>query len=394
MSGKMKVLYLMEYPIDLPGGGQLSTWTLCDGLVREGSFEPVVICPKLLGMKADDFDFRVVEYKSDENRERNRLSRVANFLSRIHAFHKLIRREKPDIIHVSMSESLITFGFLRVIGIFGNIPFVYTDRGLAYGYRFHSKFCIKTTMKRAACMICTTEYNKGLWLKEKISVPIRVIPNTINPVFNTYDPQMRHKMREKYGIGSDEFVIGFAGRISEEKDWDLVPVLVKALKDGGVDFKVALVISTYEEQDKDIVKRIRNGITGAIGADNLIYMQDLSQSEIADYYYMVDVFVMSSSFESFGKAAVEAMSRRCSVVSTAVGGLPEVIGREENLYTKDDPDKFVKRIKRLSLDGAELDNDREFFYNRYRNLYTTQNHIMRHVQLYREILNGNSDKQT
>ena len=380
----------MEYPIDLPGGGQLSTWTLCDGLKKEGSFEPVVICPKLLNRKADDFDFKIVEYKSDENRERNSLARIINFLTRIRAFHKLIAREKPDLIHVSMSESLITFGFLRCLGIFKNIPFVYTDRGLAYGYRTHSKLCIKATMKRAARMICTTEFNKGLWLKDKIGVDINVIPNTISPVFSTYDGGKRALIRKKYGIGEDEFVVGFAGRISEEKDWDFVPVLVKALKDGGVEFKVALVISIYEDQDKEIVKRIQEGIAGSIGEDRLIYMQDLSQKEIADYYYMVDVFVMSSMFESFGKAAVEAMSRRCSVVSTSVGGLPEVIGREENLYTKKTTDKFVRRVKRLSIDKGELEKDREYFYNRYRNLYTTEAHVMRHVELYREILDLSS----
>ena len=37
------------------------------------------------------------------------------------------------------------------------------------------------------------------------------------------------------------------------------------------------------------------------------------------------------------------------------------------------------------------DRDREFFYNRYRNLYTTENHVMRHVELYRRIFNGNSN---
>lgn len=393
---KNKVLYLLEYPIDLPGGGQMSTWTLCDGLVKEGSFEPVVVCPKLLNKKAADFNFRIVEYKSDENRERNKLARITNFLSRIHAFHKIIKKEKPQLIHVSMSESLITFGFIRCLGIFKDIPFVYTDRGLAYGYRLHSKLCIKATMKRAARMICTTEYNKGLWTKERIKTQINVIPNTISPVFNIYDESIRPKMRERYGIGEDDFVIGFAGRISEEKDWDFVPVLVKALCDGGVDFKVALVISVYEEQDKEIVRRIKKGITDSVGDDRLIYMQDLTQNEMADYYYMTDVFVMSSMFESFGKAAVEAMSRRCSVVSTNVGGLPEVIGKEENLYDKSSIDKFVKRIKRLRIDRAELERDREFFYNRYRNLYTTQTHVMRHVELYRRVLgkgnvNGNTD---
>ncbi len=375
----------MEYPIDLPGGGQLSTWTLCDGLVKQG-FEPVVACPALLTKKKSDFAFKIAEYRSDENRERSRAARIGNFLSRIRSFRRIISQEKPDLIHVSMSESLITFGFLRCLGMFKKIPFVYTDRGLAYGYRRHSKFCIKKTLKHAAGMICTTQFNKDLWLKEGISVPVTVIPNTISDAFDNYDPEMRNVMRRKAGIGYNEFVIGFAGRISEEKDWDFVPVLVEALKNGGVKFKVALVISVYEERDNEIVRNIKDKIISSIGEENLIYTQDLSQAEIADYYYMVDVFVMSSMFESFGKAAVEAMSRKCSVVSTNIGGLPEVIGKQENLYTKETVGKFVERVKKLSEDPDELEADREFFYNRYRNLYTTQAHVMRHVRLYMDIL--------
>lgn len=382
----MKILFLMEYPIDLPGGGQLSTWTLCEGL-RKNGFEPVVACPTLLDKRRNVFDFKVVEYRSDENRERNKCARIRNFLGRIFSFYRIIKKEKPDLIHVSMSESLITFGFLRCLGIFKDIPFVYTDRGLAYGYRRHSKFCIKKTMKYASAMICTTEYNKRLWAKEKMTVPIKVIPNTISSAFDIFDITKRPMMRARYGVAENEFVVGFAGRISEEKDWDFVPVLVKALEEAGVKFKVALVLSVYEQRDEGIAERIRKGITDVIGRDRFIYMHDLSQREIADYYYMVDVFVMSSMFESFGKAAVEAMSRKCSVVSTDVGGLSEVVGKKENLYTKGEIKRFTDRVLKLSTDREELDNDREFFYNRYRNLYTTETHVVRHIKIYNDIIN-------
>ncbi len=383
MSGK-KVVFLMEYPIDLLGGGQMSTWTLCDGLLREG-FEPVVICPKLLKKNQSDYDFKVVEYPSNENRERNKLSRIWNFLTRIYYFDKLIKKEKPDLIHVSMSESLITFGFLRCLGIFADIPFVYTDRGLAYGYRKHSKWCILKTLRHASGMICTTEFNKNLWEKDKCPIGIDVIPNTISKAFDLYIPDKRVRMRQQYDISDDELVLGFAGRISEEKDWEFVPQIVKSIHDYGIEFKVALVISVYEEQDARISREIREGITSSIGEENLIYMQDLSQDEMADYYYMVDIFVMSSNFESFGKAAVEAMSRRCAVVSTMAGGLPEVIGKEENLYTKTSLDKLCERVEVLKDSKDELDADKEFFYNRYRNCYTKEVHVLRHAELYRKI---------
>ena len=43
-----KILYLMEYPIDLPGGGQMSTETLCTGLTEMSDYKPYVCCPELL----------------------------------------------------------------------------------------------------------------------------------------------------------------------------------------------------------------------------------------------------------------------------------------------------------------------------------------------------------
>ncbi len=382
---KKTVLYLMEYPIDLPGGGQESTKTLCEGLAASGGFEPVVACPELLSTKPGDYGFRIVTYPSDENREQSKFRRISNFVARIGHFKRIIKQVAPDLIHVSMSESIITFGALRVPGFFRNIPFVYTDRGLYFGYRSHSRSCIKMTMKHASRMLTTTKYNADLW-KGEISVPITVIPNTISSAFDDFDQGARMRERSRYNVADGETVIGFAGRISEEKNWESVPGLVKSLYDSGLRFKVALVLSVYESRDAETVRMIKDGITEVIGEDNLIYMQDLSQKEISQYYYLVDFFIMTSNFESFGKAAVEAMSRKCVVCSTAVGGLPEVIGKEDDLYDMDEPGKLADRIKYLLDHPDETTREREYFYERYRNNYTIDKNIEGHIKVYKEIL--------
>ena len=398
----MRIAFLMEYPLDLAGGGQMSTQTLCGGLAEykapagnPGSgevFEPVVICPKLLMKQASDYPFEVLEYKALENREDALIPRLRNFFSRMGSFRRLIHQAAPDLIHVSMSESLLTYEFIRRDRALREIPFLYTDRGLCYGYRAHTKFFMKRALGASAGMICTTEFNKRLWEKEEPGLSITVIPNTISPVFAEYEEGKRESLREKYGLSGEDFVIGFAGRISEEKDWGFASELVRALSEEGVRFKVALVISVYEKKDLAIVEDIRRRICTSIGEENLIYFQDLSQQEIADYYYLVDAFVMTSSFESFGKAAVEAMSRKCAVVSTSVGGLTEVVGKEENLYTKDNIGRFTDRVKRLSEDKEELRRDREFFYRRYLENYTLEKHIERHVVLYNNVLRKKEHK--
>lgn len=382
---KKKILYLMEYPIDLPGGGQESTKTLCEGIVKSGEFEPIVACPTLLSTKTRDYDYKIMTYHSDENRELSKSRRVSNFVRRILQFKKIIEETGPDLIHVSMSESLITFGFLRIPGLFKRIPFVYTDRGLRTGYRRHSLACIKATMKRAERLLTTTEYNAGLW-KSEITTPVTVIPNTISDAFSDYDENGRNKAREKYKVPGHMPVIGFAGRISEEKDWGKVPGVVAAIAAAGIDFKVALVLSVYEDRDESIVNEVKDGIVEIIGEDNLIYMQDLNQKEISDYYYLVDFFIMTSCFESFGKAAVEAMSRKCIVLSTAVGGLPEVIGNKDDLYDMSDLSTLTDRIKVLMGDPEAAKREREMFYQRYADNYTPDKNIEGHLRVYREIL--------
>ncbi len=412
-SRNKKILYLMEYPIDLPGGGQMSTKTLCEGMqeisqsrVRPSStdaecfdgancsagtqdgyvWETIACCPNLLTHKPEDYSFKICTYDSDENRELSKVSRVKNFVTRIGSFYRIIRQEKPDIIHVSMSESLITFGFLRCLGIFHKIPFVYTDRGLAYGYRKHSKFCMMKTLSHAAAMITTTEFNHHLWEEENVPCPVRVIPNTISADFETFEPEKKESVRAKYGFSKDDFVIGLAGRISEEKDWPCVGRLMEALTKEGISFKVALVLSTYEERDTQIAADIKADIVKYIGEDNLYFLHDLSQKEMADYYYLPNVFVMTSSFESFGKAAVEAMSRKCPVLSTSVGGLTEVIGKAEDLYDKENLSVFAKRMKEFADCPQLASEEGEYFFHRYHTLFTRNIHLSRHDELYGEIL--------
>ena len=375
----------MEYPVDLPGGGQESTKTLCEGLAAGDEFIPVVACPSLLHTKETDYPFGIVTYTSDENRELSKVKRITNLFGRVAAFNRIIRQVRPDIIHVQMSESLITFGFLRCLGMFSDIPFIYTDRSLCTGYRKHSMTCIKRTLKHAAALVTTTGYNARLW-KERTDTKITVIPNTISSAFDDYDPGRRRAARDQYKIADDETVIGLAGRISEEKDWGRAPSVVAAIKEAGIKIRVALVLSLYESRDEAIARKIREGITDVVGEDALIYLHDLDQKQMSDYYYLVDYFIMTSCFESFGKAAVEAMSRKCIVLSTAVGGLPEVVGNEDDLYDINDLSKLTGRIRYLASSPEAAENERNMLYDRYRNNYTIEQNIAGHIKLYKEIL--------
>ncbi len=372
--GQMKkVAYLMEYPIDLPGGAQMSTLSVCEGLCRHpgSGYVPVVICPALLEHKKEDYPFTIIEYKMGENR-------IKNLLIRIKAFDRLLREEAPDLIHIEMQESLITYGFIRKH--FKGIPYVFTERGLMFGYRKRSRFFMDPVLRDSKMMITTTEFNKRLWTEGSDIRPITVIPNTISEKhFGTFDPEKRRKISE-----GEKPVIGMAGRICEEKDWPFACDFIEALKKRGLDFKVSLVLSTFEKGDDEQVDIIQNRIRKAVGGENLECHLNYDQAQMSEFYYGVDIFLMTSKFESFGKAAVEAMSRKCAVVSTAAGGLPEVVGLEENIYEKNNMDKGVEAVIALAGDPDLLNRQQEYFYRRYLDNFTEDKYIEAHVRLYDE----------
>lgn len=382
-----KVMYLLEYPIDLPGGAQISTQSLCQGLRKaKAGIDPVVVCPSLLEKSKEDYLYSVITYKAYENRENRKIVRVMNLVLRIFAYRKLISKEKPDIIHIQMPESAITYGILKTVGLFPKIKYVFTDRGLYYGYRKHSMALLCHSLKYGDQILCTTKLNKDLWLKNTGFSNIALISNTISDDFEEYREEKRREVRKEQGYGEKDFVLGFAGRVCEEKNWPLVQKICRALVERNIHYKVDLVMAVFEQGDEKVVKEVRKGIEGCIGKENLCYRQDLSQSEMADYYYGVDVFLMTSKFESFGKAAVEAMSRKCALISTRAGGLAEVIGKEENLFEEENIEKCVDYIEEVERNRVKLKEEKEFFYERFLKNYSPKKCLEEHILLYEKLL--------
>jgi len=372
---KKVVAFLMEYPLDLAGGAQMSTESLCMGLLKS-EYKPVVICPHLLSKKQEDYPFMIITYDMGENR-------IVNLIKRVAAFRKIIKALNPDIVHVQMPESLVTYGLTGIRPMEkGGPAFIFTDRGLFYGYRKHTMLLMKWTLKKAQLLLTTTQFNKQLWEKGSKIRPIGMVANTISDKFIEYDDEKRRALR----AGDDRLSIGLAGRICEEKNWPFAVSLIQQVAAAGIPIRVKLVLSVFEKGDDDRVKSIVEGIEKAIGSENLEFHQDYNQQQMQEYYYGVDVFVMTSCFESFGKAAVEAMSRKCAVISTAVGGLPEVIGKEDNLYTVDTVQRAVDYIRKASEDKQFLQEEQEYFYRRYKDNFTKEKCLKDHLKVYKEIL--------
>ena len=63
----------------------------------------------------------------------------------------------------------------------------------------------------------------------------------------------------------------------------------------------------------------------------LICRMNAGKEIMQQMYAAMDIFVLTSEFESFGRTLVEAMSKKTVVIPTNSGGAPNVVGNEKNL---------------------------------------------------------------
>lgn len=113
------------------------------------------------------------------------------------------------------------------------------------------------------------------------------------------------------------------------------------------------------DRDPACVARLRRQ-AAELGVDDRVHTTGaLTGPELDDAYARADVLVLASRAETYGMVVAEALARGLPVVATAVGGLPEALGRAAGgrqpglLVPPDDPAAFADGL-RAWLEDAEL----------------------------------------
>jgi phosphatidylinositol alpha-1,6-mannosyltransferase len=78
-----------------------------------------------------------------------------------------------------------------------------------------------------------------------------------------------------------------------------------------------------------------------------------SGSSIFEFLDSIDLFVMPSRAEGLPRALVEAMSRGCPCIASAVGGIPELL-EPSDLVPPDSPEALAKLILQVAADSDRL----------------------------------------
>lgn len=139
--------------------------------------------------------------------------------------------------------------------------------------------------------------------------------------FNAED---RSEARRRLGIAEDAKVLIGVGNLIELKGFHRVIPLLPALRQRFPGL-VYLVVGGATGQG-DLTDRLR-ALAREHGVDDVVRLCGRQpQEELRWYYSAADVFALATSYEGWANVFLEAMSCGLPVITTRVGGNPEVVG--------------------------------------------------------------------
>jgi alpha-maltose-1-phosphate synthase len=217
----------------------------------------------------------------------------------------------------------------------------------------------QTAFENADGVIAVSEFMKKT-VHDLYHVPmnkIRVIHNAID--VNQYKPVFAPSLLEDYKIHADKPFILFVGRITRQKG---IIHLVNAIQYLIPDIQVVLCASSPDTDalKREIADRIKEARTRT--KNRIIWIdRSVPQEYLIPLYSHASVFVCPSIYEPFGLINLEAMACGTPVVSSKVGGIPEIVDHGETgllipFVRKDSRDFEPKNPGRFSRDLAEAIN--------------------------------------
>jgi glycosyltransferase involved in cell wall biosynthesis len=149
---------------------------------------------------------------------------------------------------------------------------------------------------------------------------VEVIPNGIN-LARSESGFSRQEARARFDLDDDTCVVGTVGRLEEQKGHRYLLEAIKHIKRSGLRVVLLLVGGGREEA---ALRQCANSLN--IEDDvRFLGMRD----DLGDLFRAMDIFAMPSLWEGLSLAMLSAMAAGLPVIATNVGGVSDVLGRNE-----------------------------------------------------------------
>jgi glycosyltransferase involved in cell wall biosynthesis len=194
------------------------------------------------------------------------------------------------------------------------------------------------------------------------------------------------RVRSEFKVGKHTKLIGAIGHFAPLKGYEELLCAVREVVGAGFNVKLALVGECIYPHSKGYKEKLLSLVDSTGMKDKVIFTG--FREDIPELLASFDLFVLPSRSEGFGRVNLEAMAMGKPVISTNVGGIPEVVidGVTGILVPPGNSNVISRAIVKL-LDDPHM---REIMgregRKRVEERFTLQGHVQRIQEIYRDVL--------
>ncbi|MBX4199266.1 glycosyltransferase family 4 protein [Candidatus Parcubacteria bacterium] len=288
---------------------------------------------------------------------------------------KTVKAEKPDVFHINSSK-------MGGAGIFSGrllgVPkIIFTAHGWPFREPRHwlQNLIIEElswiTVLASHLTICVSEKDyEDMARKPLTREKLVVIHNGID-VSHT-------NMRAGHKTGGDNVVVGTIAELHRNKGLDIgLRAFARAFK--FTDAKLEIVGGGDERESLQRLS-VELGIDSQV---NLIGFRDNATALLSNF----DIFILPSRKEGLPYTILEAGIAGLPVISTSVGGIPEIIKNGETglLVPPEDPKALADALKKLSDNSSERERLGNNLHNFVKKNFSKEKMVEETLSLYGEI---------
>ena len=206
----------------------------------------------------------------------------------------------------------------------------------------------RNTLAQADALTGLNAESLDVFRRKGFSGPTAVVPTGIDPSVFHPQPEELARCRKEWGIEPGLPIIGYLGRLVEEKG---VETLLKAAKHLATPVAVVLI---GEGPDQPRLRQLADQL--GLG-QTVVWWPSLALPEVAAALSAMQILVLPSLTrsnwkEQFGRVLVEAMACGANVIGSDSGEIPQVIGDAGLTFKEGDDRELAKCLERLVSDRA------------------------------------------
>lgn len=253
-----------------------------------------------------------------------------------------IRRFKADLVHASY---ILPCGHIAVRQ---NVPSIVTMHGIDANEwpdrRPGMRRATREVLRKATQMTAVSA-SLAKTIQRVEPCDVRVIWNGADERF--FFPQDRSAARESLALPADRFIVSYAGVMDREKGmFDLLDAIDRVR-----DLRPLLLLAGTGVDAAGVESEARRRQI------DLRMLGRVPQETIARVYAAADVVTLASWMEGMPNVVCEAMLSQRAIVSTAVGGVPEIVqdGESGLLVPIRNIEAFANALRRCAGDAPLRD---------------------------------------